>query len=529
MKIERIHERILTIVVVVGGLLFALYCGKLAGTGNFKNLGILFELLGMVAVCMALRDKVWVFIPFFWPLTGKIPITEIPFGLRDWAVLLTFGSFVVLSMLKMFRHKPRFELVDLFIGLSLLNLVTVFVRNPVGVDWMNSQLVGGRPYFDIFIAFLAYFVLARSPITLPILRRLPVIAVLGTVLVAIGGLIALLSPALGDYLGMFYSAFAPNPNAVETGEDEIGRMAPLAFGGLALALVLTSRFDPITLLSPRHPLRLLGMVLALSAIMLSGFRSFLFAALVYVAMACYFRKKWRDLFLLGAVGIFLVAILALGNNRLFQLPLSAQRALSFLPGKWDYVAVADAKGSTEWRWEIWRMALFEEGWIRNKWLGDGFGFTKYQLHIMNSRAGYMGGAGQQEAYLVTGNYHSGPISTIRYAGAVGLVLFVPLMALMVVRCSRLIKRSYGTPYFTMALFIGLPVIYLPFPWVFVAGAFNNGMIDLMYAAGFVKLLERGLAEYESATPGMAASKEPLEAATMGLPERPSRPAPVVHA
>src|SRR5687767_10669009 len=127
MKIERVYERILTIVVLVLGFLLALYCGKQAGSGNFKKIWLLFEVFAVVAVCMAMRDRVWIFIPLFWPLFGKIPISELPFTVRDWAVMLTFGSFLVLFMLKVFRIKPRFDLVDFFIGLSLLNLATVFL------------------------------------------------------------------------------------------------------------------------------------------------------------------------------------------------------------------------------------------------------------------------------------------------------------------------------------------------------------------------------------------------------------------
>jgi len=494
MKLERLHEYTLTTAVIGIGMGLALAAGQATGTGQMKSVGIIIAGICVLGVCLACRTSIWLIIPLCWQLTGGVPISKLPFSVRDGAVLLTFGSFLIFYALKQLRYKPRFELLDALIIANLLYLVTVYLRNPVGANWLGSQLVGGKPYFDIFIAFLAYAIIVRAPIDLKILRRLPIVLLFGYAMVSLGSLAVTIRPSLGDRLGKLYSAFAPpDPSSVGVvDEDMIGRKPLLSGFGEAGLRLFASYFNPITFLSPLHPLRFLAAAIFMVAILLSGFRSALFGVFIYIGMSCYFRKRLREVAVFGLLGAVLLTMLALGNNRIFHLPLAAQRALSFLPGEWDYVATSDAQASSEWRKQIWRMVLTEDQWIRNKWLGDGFGFTSYQLSIMTSRQGYIGGAGSQEAFLVAGNYHSGPLSTIRYAGVAGLALFLPFMVLVSIRGFQLIKKSVGTSFFPVALFVGMPIIYFPIPFIFVAGGYDSGLTELLFSAGLIRLIERAM-------------------------------------
>ncbi len=535
MKLERLHEYTLTTAVIGIGMGLALAAGQATGTGQMKSVGIIIVGICLLGVCLAWRTGIWLIIPLCWSLTGSIPITNLPFSVRDGAVLLAFGSYLLFYALKQLRFKPRFELLDTLILVNLLYLATVYLRNPVGANWLGSELVGGRPYFDIFIAFLAYNVINRAPIDLKTLRQLPFVLMISFAMVSLASLAVTIRPSLGDRLGKLYSTFAP-PDPSSAGavqEDMIGRKPLLSGFGETGMRLWASYYNPLTFLSPTHPLRFLGMVIFMVAILLSGFRSALFGVFVYIALSCYFRKRMKDLVLFSMLGFVLLAMLALGNNRLFSLPLSAQRALSFLPGEWDYIATSDARASSEWRYQIWRMALFEDQWIRSKWLGDGFGFTKYQLSIMGSRQGYLGGAGAQEAFLVAGNYHSGPISTIRYAGAVGLALFLPLIFLLAVRGFRLVKKSVGTTFFPVALFVGMPIIYFPIPFIFIAGGYDTAFTDLLFTAGLIRLIERAmLADREQTvasagaraglTPVVSVKRDPIRIQRPSAPSLPKR-------
>ena len=78
------------------------------------------------------------------------------------------------------------------------------------------------------------------------------------------------------------------------------------------------------------------------------------------------------------MGMCVIPLLA-AINLLAPLPPNVQRALTFLPGTWEQRYKDDAEGSTEWRVEVWKVALFTERWIKNKWLGDGLGFSAAEL------------------------------------------------------------------------------------------------------------------------------------------------------
>jgi hypothetical protein len=317
--------------------------------------------------------------------------------------------------------------LDFFVILNLVNLVTVFLRNPVGVDWLGSEKVGGRPYFDICIAFVAFWLLSRAPADVVAARIMPIVLLVGSAFTSLGSLLLNFFPASGRFLGLIYSNVRAHPTrqpAAMMAQDQIGRKPELAGVGQSGLQVLCAYFRPITLVSPLHPLRILGSILFLIAILYSGFRSALVTVAVYMVISAYYRKTLRDIVVFGLIGMLLISVMAAGNNRIFTLPASVQRTLSFLPGKWDDVATRDARGSTAWRWEMWRLALTEDKWIQNKLLGDGFGLTKYDLSVVQSLRSF---SDSQENFLLIGQYHSGPISTIRYVGMVGLALFLPMM------------------------------------------------------------------------------------------------------
>jgi len=519
MRLDRTLQYLSTAIAIMLACVFAILCGSLIGGGQFKMLALIFLGVATIATIVVWRTGIWLLIPLCWELTGKLPFASMPFTVRDISVVIAVVGFMAFHALKLLRTKPVFDLVDLFVLVNVSYLMTVFARNPVGVDWLGSDMVGGRPYFDIFIAFLAFLVLKRVPIDLKKVRLLPFFTLVGSAFVSIGNMITLIWPSTAPRLGMIYSTFAPPE--YETGqaidEDVIGRRPLLsAVGGRGMQL-LCSYFTPSSFLFPRHLSRFLPAAGFMVCILLSGFRSAVFTVFVYVCFSSYFRKRKQDIVVFFLLATAFAGIAALGNGRLFRLPMAAQRALSFLPGNWDHEAVSDAKGSSEWRYQMWDMVIFEDKWIRNKWLGDGFGFTRYELSIMKSPTGFATG-GNQEAFLIAGTYHSGPLSTIRYAGIVGLALFFPLMLLLTMRAYRLIRACYGTALFPTALFVGMPVVFAPFPFIFVAGGYDSNMAEAFFAAGLLKIIERARAKLPATTEAEAIlRKDATELLSLGRP------------
>lgn len=491
MRLDRTLQYLSTAIAIVLACVFAIACGSLIGGGQFKLLAIIFLGVVTIATIVVWRTGIWLLIPLCWELTGKIPFAGVPLTIRDISVAIAATGFLIFYALKLLRAKPVFDLLDFFVFLNVAYVATVYVRNPVGVDWLGSAMVGGRPYFDIFIAFLAFSVLKRVPIDLRKVRLLPLFELVGSAFVSVGNLITLIWPSMATRLGMIYSTFAPpeyESGQVPT-EDEIGRRPMLGVVGVKGMQVLASYFTPFSFLFPRHLLRFLGAATFTVCVLLSGFRSGVLTVFVYLGLSSYFRKRKQDIAVFVLIASVVVGIAAIGNGRFFRLPMAAQRALSFLPGDWDYEAVQDAEGSSQWRYDMWKMVLFEDKWIRNKWLGDGFGFTRYELSIMQSQSGYLNGVGQ-EAFLIVGTYHSGPLSSIRYGGLVGLALYFPLMLLLSMRAYRLIRSCYGTPLFPVVLFVGMPIVFAPFPFIFVAGAYDSCMTETFFTAGLLKIIER---------------------------------------
>jgi hypothetical protein len=63
---------------------------------------------------------------------------------------------------------------------------------------------------------------------------------------------------------------------------------------------------------------------------------------------------------------------------------------------------------------------------------------------------------------------------------------------MMVLAHRQIQRSRGTEWFPVALFFGIPIIWYPFFFTFIFGAFNLDGIAILMNAGILRLLENNL-------------------------------------
>jgi O-antigen ligase len=191
--------------------------------------------------------------------------------------------------------------------------------------------------------------------------------------------------------------------------------------------------------------------------------------------------------------------------------MTVQRTLSWLPGDWNQQAITDAEGSSQWRFEMWEWAWNDDRILRNKIWGTGFGLSidDMNLIVASIRAGQGGanllGGSDREQFMITGAFHSGPLSAIKYVGVVGLALYYPMMCYMGWLAWRICKRARGTKAFTLALFVGIPIIYEPFNFVFIFGGIDGNYSQLLFWAGLLKMLENYLHTIEE-SPALAAKK-----------------------
>jgi hypothetical protein len=481
------------------GLLGAVVIGSSIGNADMRMVAGVIALIPAVIIFFKLKTNIWVLLPIGWYLDGRLPWLPLPLSIRDLCFLAVIVAFALFAATRVVHLKRKPSMLDYLIYINLAYLVTVYVRNPAGIWFLQSNIVGGRPYFDIALAFGGFLILSRVQITDFIAKMFPLFFVIPAWSVAMLDTVGRVNPQVGYALNSLYSAVGPSAiGGTIEGAAEIGttRITPLAPAGTLAVLALCARYNPITLISPLNPGRAVLFVLALGAIFLSGFRGSLLSAFAFLFLAVILRRQLRHIWTAGGIGILLIAVLISLQGTVLQMPLTMQRSLSWLPGDWDQAALRDAEGSTEWRVDMWVWAWNDELVLRDKVWGQGFGVTIEDMQLIarslltgGGGSTYLGGS-DREQFMITGTFHSGPLSSIKYVGMVGLVLFVILMCYMSVLAWRLCKQAWGTKGFSLALFIGIPIIYDPFVFMFIFGALEDNYPTLLFKAGLLSMAQR---------------------------------------
>jgi hypothetical protein len=513
-------------VALLLGLLVAVLLGSAVGSSDMRMVAGIIAAIPVAIIFVKLKTNIWVLIPIGWYLSGRLPWLPLPFTVRDLCMMTVIFFFTLFFATRAVPWKRKVGLLDYLIYINLAYLATVYVRNPAGFWAMQTSMVGGRPYFEILLAISAFMILSRVQITDFIAKILPLFFVIPAWCVAILDVIGRLVPQIAYPLAMMYSGVGSRgvTSAFEQ-ETQLGetRMVGMQFAALSSVLALCSKYNPITLISPFYPVRALLLGIALAAIFLSGYRSVLLFAMVAFLLSTVLRGKVRDLWIAGAGMLLGLVVLISVQGSLVQLPLTVQRTLSWLPGDWNQVAVADAEGSTRWRVEMWEWAWNDDRILRDRTWGQGFGLSLDDMSLIASSlmAGQGGGSllggSDRENFMITGAFHSGPLSTIKYIGVVGLALYYPLMCYMALLAWRLCIKARGTKAFPLALFVGIPIIYEPFNFVVVFGALDSGYPQLLVWAGLLNMTQRYVDSLK------LASRLDLEATPVAQPSRELEP------
>jgi len=377
-----------------------------------------------------------------------------------------------------------------------LFVLQVYMRNPVGMNIFGGESVGGKPYATFAICLVSGILLSGLRVPVSDLKWVLRLSILGGLLNLAVSIVGTLVPAIGFYTGAS-KVRSDQPSYLadsSAGDGKIPtRVGFLVAFGTNLALWISSYISPLrACLSPLWG----GLVLlAIAAAAMSGFRN----TVVIVGFTFIFGIVYRNRFSGLAISIFgLICALALIAvvNIYIPLPQNIQRSLTFLPGTWEERYRKDAELSSEWRFEIWREVLLTNRWIENKWIGDGLGFKASELarqvNMNNARIGVSGFDYQREAILANGNYHSGPVQTIRTIGYIGLIFLLIAQIRLAVHAHRQIQRCRNTEWFPLALFIGIPLVISPIIFVFIFGTFASACVSLFIGHGMIRLLENNL-------------------------------------
>ncbi|HXI84190.1 MAG TPA: O-antigen ligase family protein [Verrucomicrobiae bacterium] len=474
--------RLTTLLVGIG---IAVIIGYWLGNGQTFYLTCSVGVLVVVLVAFGMQRKAWILIPLTYLMTGvlgKLPLRLTP---RDLGVLLAATSYVAYRVLSHENMRPKLHLLDLLVGLNVIYLAFNLVKNPIGFLIFGSQSIGGRPVVNICIALLAYWVIIRLPNNVTSVSRIPYYVLVSATVVSGLNLLLYIVPSLTSAVSSWYSGVETHEYlAVLAGQPGIQRLKGLATFGFQLSLVLCAYYPPATLFDPRRP-RFYAMLLGTVCILASGFRNFMLWEMAALAIGGWLQQRWRELVKAGFFGAMLLALLVLGQGRVYRLPETVQRSLAFLPGQWSPTVVAETEESTTSRFQLWKEVI-EWGQIKDWWLGDGFG-----ANLEDAIATYRGGHGSYKDWVIlSGSFHSGPLTTIRYVGICGLVFLYLLTISAAFYSYRCVNECRGTPLFPVAIYFAIQLIWGPVHYTFVFGGYDGFMPELLFYVGCLRLLFR---------------------------------------
>lgn len=472
-----------TVIVVIAAMM-ALWLGVSVVTNQTETV-LQFAGAGLLLTCIFLGRRIWLLLIFFTAL--NVPLIR-GFGTTELGQVLFIGFTLIITLMRRQPFKFRFGEKEVWMFLTAACIIQVYLRNPIGLGIFGAGNVGAKPYFMAGITFLSSLILGNivvKPSEIKWAFRLSII---------------------GSFLGIALTSLRMRGAGVTEGitkvggigsEGASGRMGTLGSIGLATARMVASFVSPLRGLF--HPLWAILILFCIAAAAASGYRTMVATVGMMFVIGIAYRGGFQHVVFATFSAAVLLGILAIVNVA-SPLPPNVQRALSPFPGTWEKRHVEAAEGSTEWRVEMWKEALFTDYWINDKILGDGLGFTQKELRMMEDLNAGIGGldnrnsgmSQQQEAMMITGGYHSGPIQTIRTVGYVGLIVLFLAMIRMAVHAHRQIMRCRGTEWFPFALYVGIPAIALPPIFFFVFGDFGRDVAALFLSYGMVSLLEKNL-------------------------------------
>jgi hypothetical protein len=485
--------KIKTLLWLIVALFGALYLGISAATAQFETVAWVLGGITLIT-CLALEKKIWLLLPFMMSMNLPLRIPSNPSTLLL-AQVLVLGFSALLIATRRLDLRLRFsELELLILGLTVL-IAQVYFRNPAGLWLFNTATVGGKAYFIYAISLATCLLLCSMTVKERDLRKIFPLMLAGSVISVGIGLLGKVIPIVGYLAGANYSYQDDNFGEVRDGRAST-RFLEISIFGQKLSLLISALKNPLR--AAFHPLWLLLILLSLACAMFGGFRSGLAAVLLTYMVGTYYRGGFMAVLLCSLGGAMALSLLAF-VNLVAPLPPNVQRTLTFLPGTWEERYKRDAEGSTDWRVEIWKEVLLTDRWIHNKIIGDGLGFTRqqleYQLRLNDKTMHSIGLSGydmHREGVLASGDYHSGPVSTIRVIGYVGLAFLILFQVRLAVHAHRQIIRCRGTEWYPLSLLIGIPLIWGPVFFHFIFGDFRNEVVTLLMGAAMIRILERGL-------------------------------------
>jgi len=344
-------------------------------------------------------------------------------------LVMAYGSFAMLIVEKsLVREKQFLPARSVLLPLLLMGLIVLVTGQLTGgfsAQIFGGSTFGGRRYFDMFGAIAAFLVIIAVRIPDQRIKLYIILFFLGGLANVITSIIPALPPSLWILANLF--PVTTNDLGAITGDldfggpQSIGRFLGFGLAGEAGVCFLLAMHGIRESLDRGKFLRLLLLLAVVAGGTLGGFRGYLVLVAMIILLVAFFEGVFRSRLLLPIIGFAVLLIIGLVMFS-DQLPLSVQRTISVLPFKINPVARYEAQGSSEWRVNLWKAVWPEVP--QYFWLGKGLSIQGRDLEIEERLTRMKGVNFAHQVQLLSGDYHSGPLTLIIPFGIWGVLAWI---------------------------------------------------------------------------------------------------------
>lgn len=388
------------------------------------------------------------------------------------------------------------SLVKPLVFLLMVVLATAFLTGGLAIRSMGAENYGGRGYFYIIAAVMGF--LAFTSGRIPAKRANLYLAMF--FLASFTPLIGILSQTFGSkavYLSALFATDGLDAKPVVGPIDPITtHFGALSFLGNGLYAYLLARYGLRGVLDFSKPLRGIAFVAAALSCLACGYRGaiIVFAVTVLIMFFVEGLHRTHHLFI-GAAATIIAAVCIVSFST--KLPPSVQRTVSFLPLEIDPVVQETATSSTDWRIEIWKLAVPEIPKYLIK--GKGYAIDPGDLYMASFGSSVVGAA-------LCGDYHNGLLTLIIPFGIFGVIAFVWFLVASFRYMIHFYR--YGDPNLkTINTYLLVAFSVQLLTYLFIFGNFYTDLPHFIGLIGFSVSLN-GLPERQAEEPIAADALEP---------------------
>ncbi|HEV2694995.1 MAG TPA: O-antigen ligase family protein [Verrucomicrobiae bacterium] len=442
-------------------------------------------------------------------IKGKPPLWEV-------VVLLSLGIAIVERAI---NSERRFISVPVItwplIYTAAMVLFTAEMTGGIGLHALGGDTGGGQKYLALLIGICIYFALTSRKIPAGKRNLYVMLVFLSGLPVIFGDLFPYLAGPF-KYINLLF----PPSGSVMTDEGVTGTTRLGAFGATAgvVANFMLARYGLRGIFSALHPFRFMVFCCLVALTLLGGFRltaiSYMETIFLLFFMEGLHRTRMVLVFAMG--GILIAALLVPFADK---LPYSFQRALSFLPIHVEAGAKMDADGSRAWREKMW-----SDVWPKVPQyllLGKGYALHAEDFALMGGGAFEGLGANldaSEQGLAISGDYHSGPLSTLMPFGIWGAISYVWVALATLFALYRNYRYSDADIKTVNTYFLAIGICQI-FGFFFLFGSYAYDIGNLAKLAGWSIAFNWGIKKVPA--PGPA-----VNTAMRRLPSHVGKPRPL---